>query len=359
LYAVLDIETTGGKYNEEGITEIAIYKFDGHEVVDRFVSLINPEREIQPFVVSLTGIDQKMLRRAPKFYEVAKRIVEITEDCVLVAHNANFDYRILTTEFKRIGYDYARKNVCTVTLSRKLLPDQPYYKLGKLCKALGIPVSNRHRAEGDTVATVSLFKLLLLKDKEKEIVKLTINADKNESLAPKLKKILQSLPSSGGVFYFHNDEGEVIYIGKGKRIESEVNRVFLKTSEKEILLQEQTVAVSFDETGSELIAQIVFSEEVMVHKPSFNYLGKKKYAEINFTNPNMVVIDKGREIDEKTILLIQNNELKGYCFTELSNQITDHEVLCNLITPIKNSLKNRFLVKNYLAKSRVEKIIRF
>ena len=100
MYAILDIETTGGKYNEEGITEIAIYKFDGNEVVDQFISLINPERDIQPFVVKLTGINNKMLRNAPKFYEVAKRIIEITEDCILVAHNAEFDYRILSLNLK-------------------------------------------------------------------------------------------------------------------------------------------------------------------------------------------------------------------------------------------------------------------
>ena len=99
MYAILDIETTGGQYNEEGITEIAIYKFDGHQVTDKFISLINPERAIQPFVANLTGINNNMLRNAPKFYEVAKRIVEITDGCILVAHNAQFDYRILRTEF--------------------------------------------------------------------------------------------------------------------------------------------------------------------------------------------------------------------------------------------------------------------
>ena len=112
MYAILDIETTGGKYNEEGITEIAIYKFDGNEVMDQFISLINPERDIQPFVVKLTGINNKMLRNAPKFYEVAKRIIEITEDCILVAHNAEFDYRILSLEFERLGFDYQKKTIC-------------------------------------------------------------------------------------------------------------------------------------------------------------------------------------------------------------------------------------------------------
>ena len=97
MFAIVDIETTGGKYNEEGITEIAIYRYDGQEIVDQFCSLVNPERPIQPFVVNLTGINNAMLRQAPKFFEIAKRIVEITKDCVLVAHNAQFDYRILCT----------------------------------------------------------------------------------------------------------------------------------------------------------------------------------------------------------------------------------------------------------------------
>lgn len=118
MYAILDIETTGGQYNEEGITEIAIYKFDGHEVVDQFISLVNPEKAIQPFVVKLTGINNAMLSSAPKFYEIAKRIIEITDDCIIVAHNAQFDYRILRTEFTRLGYDYQRKNLCTVELSK-------------------------------------------------------------------------------------------------------------------------------------------------------------------------------------------------------------------------------------------------
>ena len=167
MYAILDIETTGGKYNEEGITEIAIYKFDGHEVVDQVISLVNPERPIQPFVVGLTGINNDMLRNAPKFYEIAKRILEITQDCILVAHNAKFDYRILRTEFRRLGYEYERESLCSVELSKKLLPGHASYSLGKLTKALGIPISSRHRADGDAIATVKLFKLLLQKDVDK------------------------------------------------------------------------------------------------------------------------------------------------------------------------------------------------
>ena len=232
MYAILDIETTGGAYDEEGITEIAIYRFDGHQVVDTFVSLVNPEKEIQPFVVKLTGIDQGMLKNAPKFHEVAKRIVEITEGCVLVAHNAVFDARILATEFKRLGYDYLRKRLCTVELSKSLMPDLPSYKLGKLCRSLGIPVSNRHRAEGDAMATVHLFKLLLHKDTNKAIIQQAVQTENQRKLAPKLQRLLEETPRKVGLFYLHDHKGNIIYVGKGKNLRSTVNKLFLKSGKK-------------------------------------------------------------------------------------------------------------------------------
>jgi DNA polymerase III subunit epsilon len=207
MYCRLDIETTGGQYNQEGITEIAIYKFDGHEVVDQFISLVNPEQPIQPFVVKLTGINNAMLRSAPKFYEIAKRIIEITEDCTIVAHNALFDYRVIQTEFKRLGYTFIKPTLCTVELAKKLIPDLPSYSLGKLVRSLGIPIADRHRASGDAMATVKLFKMLLAKDIEKEIVKSAIKKDKPSSLVPKLKDIVEQLPSITGVYYIHNEKG--------------------------------------------------------------------------------------------------------------------------------------------------------
>ena len=213
MYCILDIETTGGQFNEEGITEIAIYKFDGHEVVDQFISLVNPEIPIQPFVVKLTGINNAMLRSAPKFFEVAKRIIEITSDCVIVAHNATFDYRILRTEFKRLGYDFQAKTLCTVELSKKLIPDQPSYSLGKLVRALGIPMSDRHRASGDAIATTKLFKMLLEKDVEKQILNDYIKQEIQKGIAPKLLDIVEHLPSKTGIYYIHNEKGDLIYIG--------------------------------------------------------------------------------------------------------------------------------------------------
>jgi DNA polymerase-3 subunit epsilon len=359
LYAILDIETTGGKFNEEGITEIAIYKFDGHQIVDQFISLINPEREIQPFVVTLTGINSSMLKNAPKFYEVAKRIVEITTDCVLVAHNANFDNRILTTEFRRLGYEFERKTLCTVELSQKLIPNQTSYKLGKLCRALGIPVSSRHRAEGDAIATVQLFKLLLAKDAAKEIIKSAIKIDTSKKLAPKLLNILDTLPKSVGLYYVHNCTSNILYIGKSLNIKKAVNQLFLRNSKKATIIQNSVVSVTFEITGNDLISQLKYIEAVKINKPKFNFTKKEKYTKIQFSNDNMLVIDKGRSVGEKSVLLIENQEFKGYCYINLEYQLSNIEILRTLISPMENSLENRFLIKKHLQKNQVEKLIRF
>ena len=270
MYAVLDIESTGGKYNEEGIMEIAIHRFDGEKVVDQFISLINPEREIQPFVSNLTGINNKMLRSAPKFHEVAKRIVEITEGAVIVAHNAQFDYRILRTEFRRLGYNFQRKSLCTVDLSKKLLPDAESHSLGKLVRSLGIPVSDRHRANGDALATLKLFKLLLAKDTEKQIITEVIRAETLGELTERQLDIVESLPSETGIYYMHNKEGDIIFLAKTKNIKKRVNQHFTNEGRLARNLQKETKKVSFERTGSELAAIIKETAELEKNIPKYN-----------------------------------------------------------------------------------------
>lgn len=453
LYAILDIETTGGQYNEEGITEIAIYKFDGHEVVDQFISLVNPEKTIQPFVVKLTGINNAMLNSAPKFYEIAKRIIEITEDCIIVAHNAQFDYRILRTEFSRLGYDFQRKNLCTVELSKKLIPDQPSYSLGKLVRALGIPMADRHRASGDAMATVKLFKMLLAKDLEKEIVKSFVKTEIEKGLAPKLLDIVSKLPSTTGIYYIHKENGDLIYIGKSRNIKKRVNQHFTGTSSKSKKIQLEVFDVTYEESGSELIALLKESEEIKINKPKYNRSLKKSifpwslYSETDrngyiaikiqktdarkkelasFSSPieaqsalfkitdsyqlcqkingletvkshcfpfelnqcngaciqkeapeeynirvesffenneyqkqNMIVIDRGRNIQERSAILIEDGIFKGYAFFDLNYQVNNIEILKNIIIPMKNNRDSKNIILNYLRKKKVLKILSF
>lgn len=457
MYAILDIETTGGKYNEEGITEIAIYKFDGHQIVDQFCSLVNPERNIQPFVINLTGINNQMLRNAPKFHEVAKRIIEITDNCTIVAHNAQFDNRILSTEFDRLGYPFEKNMLCTVELSKKLIPDLPSYSLGKLVRSLGIPITDRHRAQGDAKATVELFKLLLEKDIEKVIISDTIKKDSKRQLAPKLLDIIEAAPTVIGVYYMHRKNGKIIYVGKSTNIKKRLIQHFTDDNKKSKKIQLEVVSVSYEETGNDLIAQLKESQEIKKLKPIFNqaqkttifqsqlysymddngyvnlriekvpmeeeeeekniittftnyqqakrllykitdefhlcqklnHLGKTEGACFNYSLKtchgacielettidyntrvqkfiekssyefdDMLLIDRGRSIQERSVILIKNQIYRGYGFFNLNFQINKPEVLKSIINPMENNRDTQHILQNYLRKNKVQKILK-
>lgn len=368
MYAILDIETTGGKYNEEGITEIAIHRFDGHRVVDQFISLVNPEREIQPFVVNLTGINNKMLRSAPKFHEVAKRIVEITADTVLVAHNAQFDYRILRTEFRRLGYNFERKTLCTVDLSKKLIPDAESHSLGKLVRSLGIAVSDRHRANGDALATLKLFKLLLAKDSDKRIIQEIVRDESLGELSPKQLDIVEQMPAETGVYYMHNKDGEIIFLGKSKNIKKRVNQHFTNNGEKARALQKETKKVTFEKTGSELVALLKEEEELRRNSPKYNAKRPSPLPEtveaikelsggLNGMGKDFLIVDKGREIGEYSAILIKNGLLKGLGYYDLNYQINNIHILESIITTMESNPGALQIITSYLAKRKVVKII--
>ena len=277
MYAIVDVETTGGKYNEEGITEIAIYRYDGQKIVDQFSSLINPQREIQPFVQKLTGINAKMLVNAPKFYEVAKRIVEITNGAILVAHNAEFDYRIIRTEFDRLGFVFECESICTVEMAQTLIPEAPSFKLGKLARFLGIPISDVHRAHGDARATVELFKILLQKDSKKTILSTFVKTLNKKRVPNKYLHIIDELPTETGVYYLYNKAGTIIYIGKSKNIKKRVLSHLTGSGRKAVKIQKSIHSVSFELSGNECIALLKEQQEIKQNKPHFNHALKFRH----------------------------------------------------------------------------------
>ena len=171
MFIIIDIETTGNNPKFSSITELAIFQHNGQNVTNYYSTLINPGIDIPYYITKLTGIDNEMVKNAPKFYEVARYIVELTAGRTFVAHNVQFDYRFLKEEFSRLGYNFNRKTLCTVQLSRELLPGHKSYSLGKLCSDLGIEINGRHRASGDALATTKLFEILLKKNEEFENLK--------------------------------------------------------------------------------------------------------------------------------------------------------------------------------------------
>ncbi len=271
MFAIVDIETTGGSYKNERITEIAIFRFDGEAIVDEFSSLIHPDRLVPAYITNITGITNEMLEDAPRFYEVAKRIVEITEDCTFVAHNAAFDYNFMKQEFRALGFEYSRKQLCTVRLSRKLIPGHSSYSLGNLCRDLGIKIHNRHRAAGDAIATVELFKHLLTIDTEGKLI-VAPKKIRLSGIHPDLNPdIFTNLPEAPGVYFFYNVENQLIYVGKSKQIKSRILAHFTneKTS-KAIRMKSEVVDIDFQLTGSELIALLKESQEIKENRPVYN-----------------------------------------------------------------------------------------
>jgi len=271
MYAVIDIETTGGSARLERITEIAVYIHNGTRVVEEYSTLINPERNIPYFITSLTGITNEMVEDAPKFFEVARKLVELTEGKIFVAHNAMFDYSFVRQEFSMLGYNFKRPLLDTVALSRKLLPGHRSYSLGNLCKELGIEITGRHRASGDALATVRLLELLLEKDHALESGSLMKNR-KAAKLHPALDLAkLAAIPGEPGIYYFHDESGEVIYVGKSRNLSQRVNsHLSNDTSGREMKMCSLIADISWERTGSELIALLLESAEIKKKKPLFN-----------------------------------------------------------------------------------------
>ncbi len=273
MYSIIDVETTGLRPSEDKITEIAVYKHDGEQIVDSFTSLVNPECYIPDRITQITGITNEMVAEAPKFYEIAKRIIEMTEGTVFVAHNAHFDYGFVREEFKALGYKFTRKTLCTVRVSRKVFPGLPSYGLAKLCRHFKITLNNHHRASADALATVQILEKLLEKNSNKLTKNVVETEIKAKNLPPKINlDEYNALPEETGVYYFHNEKGDIIYIGKSINIKKRVGSHFTKNlnNRKSIDFQSQVASISYEITGSELVALLLESDEIKKHHPKFN-----------------------------------------------------------------------------------------
>ncbi len=275
-FAIIDLETTGGKASRHRIIEAAIVLSNGKKVVNSWSSLINPETYIPAGITDLTGISQEMVEDAPRFFEVARKIVEMTKTCVFVAHNVRFDYGFLQEEFRRLGYSYSRRKLCTVHLSRKNIPGLPSYSLGRLCTSLGITVENRHRALGDAMATAEVLHRILNARETLVPADDLINLGLRESLLPPGMSIdfIHQLPEACGVYYLHNAEGEVIYVGKSINIQKRIAEHFGVQTQKARRMQQHVRDVTYELTGSELIALLLESHEIKRLNPALNQAQK-------------------------------------------------------------------------------------
>jgi DNA polymerase-3 subunit epsilon len=343
-YAIVDIETTGGSPKSSKITEIAIFVHDGKAIVDEFTTLVNPETNIPAYITSLTGISNEMVANAPCFYEIARKIVEITNDAIFVAHNVLFDYNFVRAEFKSLGYEYKRDTLCTVKLSRKLLPGYKSYSLGNLCSDLNIIIEGRHRAAGDALATTKLFEMLLSHQQNIEPNGFTLNDYKDLHPLLNLDEI-KNLPEECGVYYFHNENGEILFIGKSRNIRNRVLAHLANTeSKKAQKMRSEIVSVSYEITGSELVALLLESEETKTHKPIYNRTIRKtsdNFGIFNYIDDQGFIrlkIDTLKSNDENPILSFDRAETaKGFM-----RQLVDKYHLCLKFCGLYESLWHCF-----------------
>lgn len=392
MYSVIDIESNGAPFRKESIIEIAVYKYDGHRIIDQFISLVNPESDITPFVQKLTKISPKMVRTAPKFHELAKRVVEITEGTTLVGHNIDFDYRMLRQEFKRLGYEFKINTIDTIPLAKKLIPAAESYNLGKLVKFLGIPLVDQHRASGDAKATLELFKLLMIKDKDSEIIQQHHDEVNEKSYLNKIRNLTQDLPVEKGILYFQDKDGTIIFSDFVDDLNKSAKHIFHSKSKRWLTIQEEVEHIQYELTGSDILAKLMMrtkglkkpeslpfglyykSEKYFVdkinnqktEKPSLkfksftqgikavSFINKKEGLHEPDTLKELITIHKknelwlsiGRVLGEKSFLLFEKGKLSAYGFYELYTQIESLKKLSSLkidvdfpINDLENDLK--------------------
>jgi DNA polymerase III subunit epsilon len=278
-YAIVDIETTGGNASGSRITEICIIIHDGMQVIERWETLVNPQKEIPLPIFALTGINNQMVAHAPIFDDVAEKVLEMLERRIFVAHNVNFDHSFVRHELSRAGLKWtAKKKLCTVRAARKIKPGLPSYSLGNLCRSLDITLENRHRAGGDADATALLLSLLLEWDSEGHIHKMVKKTAQDQNLPPNLPpEDFEALPEKPGVYYFYSKLREVVYVGKAKNLKKRVAQHFSGhkiTPQRQNFLRD-IYSISFEVCATEFMALLLECCEIKKLWPVHNRALKK------------------------------------------------------------------------------------
>lgn len=336
MYAIVDIETTGGYASANGITEISVFVHDGNRVIQHFETLINPEQHIPAYITALTGISNFTVADAPVFGEIAETLFEILKDKIFIAHNVNFDYSFVKHQLKNHGYELEVKKLCTVRLGRKIFPGLPSYSLGNLCRELKINNDNRHRAGGDAKATVKLFERYL-KNNAQPVIEQMLKKSSGEQWLPLQldKTVINQLPQEPGVYYFHDKKDKIVYVGKAINIKKRVSSHFTQndSSRKRQNFVRHIYKISFKTCANELEALVLENVEIKRYWPRYNQSLKRpeqKYALYQFEDSRgyiRLAIDKKK----KNLPALYNFNLlhEGLVLLRNMQQEFDlHEKLC-------------------------------
>ena len=371
IYAIVDIETTGGFAAKNNITEIAILLIENGIVIKEFHSLINPLIKIPFYISQLTGIKDEMVANAPTFDEIADQIYDLLRDSVFVAHNVIFDFSFIHHNLKKLGYVWNPVKLCTVRLSRQIFPNLNSYSLGKLCTSLNIQLENRHRAFGDASATAILFKELLKNDDNGLILKM----QKKNLIDVKLPnhfdpENFNQLPNTYGVYLFRDKANKVVYIGKANNLKKRVQQHFSGnniTSRRQSFLNE-IYSVDFIETGSEIMALLEEAKLIKHYWPKFNsalkrfepkfdiisYQDQNKFLRLTIVKHqknNVAIKSYDRVYDATNSLLntLKNNELNPMYCRFYNQEKFDNQIIEDINSKFHNESLTAHNHKFYLA----------
>ncbi len=344
MYAIVDIETTGGSATSSCITEVAIVLHNGNTVEGKYHTLINPGVAIPRYITALTGITNEMVYAAPRMEEVAANIFNLLQDRIFVAHNVNFDYSFLKYHLGLHGHDLNVRKLCTVRMSRKVFPGFMSYSLGNLCRQLDVTITNRHRAMGDAMATTQVFEMILAQDNNNVLPKMIKGKNKEQYLPPHLpSQHIEQLPSTPGVYYFHDQKNKIVYVGKAVNLQQRVKSHFSNNDggkRKQELLR-NIYSISHQTCSSELAALILESVEIRRLWPRYNRSQKKYHYEyglytyedqqgyrrlfIERKKPHLTAVYTFNLLHEGQVLLkkiIAEYELnEGLCFVDKTGKV--------------------------------------
>lgn len=349
MYAVVDVETTGGSASQDRIIEIAVYLFDGEKTIERFETLLNPGKPVDPYITKLTGITTEMVQGSPTFADVHQKILELTHEAYFVAHNVKFDFGMLRHEFKRLGIDFNRRQLDTVTLARKTIPGYDSYSLGNICESLGINITDRHRAGGDTEATVELLKIILSKPTASKYIEIELNHGIDVDLLPPYisKAEIEKLPEEAGVYYYKDEVGKVLFMEGVKSIRKKVINRFqdvADTPDKK-RMYELMRSIDYELTGNELTAKLLAHREVKQLLPEFN----KKPKLQPYTHAIFLEEDEAG-FSQLKIHPIEHAE--GVCMLRFTSKVAANKVLAKIIR--ENNLHGWFALRGKMKEKGID-----
>lgn len=278
-FAVVDVETTGGKPDYSDMTEIAIAVVENQKITHRFSTLLKPRYRIPFNITQLTGIHDGMVETAPTFQQVADEVFELLKDCIFVAHRVEFDLAFVKRGFQQCGIAFSpSKKICTVRYARKVIPNKKSYSLASLCSHYSIRNKEAHRAWSDTEATAELLIALLKEDHDNALEKLLKVGNPTMRLPDAIPaEVIKALPQSPGIYRFYNKQGKLIYIGKAKNIYKRVMSHFTgEGTSLSMKLREHAVQLEYSLFGSELLAALSEDHEIRHHWPLFNKAQKEQ-----------------------------------------------------------------------------------